>query len=147
MGERQVSTNLNAGSNTDYDKIVILNTSAPYSTPLLFDRLNIIDAMAEHCTEVIVFFYIDGIHQLNSDQIPSNFPNIGKHLEAMLKRHDNVQFLACSRCVGSRGYLDLEFSDFQNDTYLSQKFISGVKIVSIRSLAEFLKKGYKIMQI
>lgn len=127
--------------------IVIIMTDPPYSTPLLHDKLTLIEIIANKYEQVILFFYLDGIHQLNDNQMPQNFPNIAEIHKKLKENHTNITYMACSRCTGARGYIDPEKSDFASDVFHSDKLLPFVKIVSLRKLAKFKKKGYSIIQI
>ena len=50
--------------------IICLITEAPYYNPLLGSRLQILENFAQKAEKLVCFFYIEGIHQLNSEQIP-----------------------------------------------------------------------------
>ena len=130
-------------------KFLFLITESPYFSPLLPSQLDIIEKILEmksEGSEVVLFFYMDGIHQLNSEQFPQNFQNIGERYSKLHKRYPTIQFYACSRCTAARGYLDLQKSDIENNIFISRKLIPFVEIVSIRKLGENLKKGYRIIQ-
>ncbi|MHA1674657.1 MAG: DsrE family protein [Promethearchaeota archaeon] len=130
-------------------KFLFLMTESPYFSPLLPSNLDIIEKILELKTEVenvVLFFYMDGIHQLNSEQLTQNFQNIGKRYSKLHEEHPTLQFYACSRCTAARGYLDLQKSDIENNLFISKKLLPFVEIVSIRKLGEHLKDGYRIIQ-
>lgn len=128
-------------------KIVLLLTEGPYSSPMLPQRLQVIHEILKETEEIIFFFYIDGIHQLNSDQLPRNFRNIGDFYANLQSKHQNLAFFACSRCTAARGYLDLQKSNIEANIFLSSKLLPFVEVVSIRKLGELLSKGYRIIQV
>ncbi|MHA1518894.1 MAG: DsrE family protein [Promethearchaeota archaeon] len=130
-------------------KFLFLITESPYFSPLLPSYLDLIEKILEMNSEgsdVVLFFYMDGIHQLNSEQFPQNFQNIGERYSKLHKQYPTIQFYACSRCTAARGYLDLQKSDIENNIFISKKLMPFVEIVSIRKLGEHLKNGYRIIQ-
>ena len=130
-------------------KFLFLMTESPYFSPLLPSHLDIIEKILEmraEVSEVVLFFYMDGIHQLNSEQFPQNFQNIGERYIQLHENYPTLRFYACSRCTAARGYLDLQQSDIENNVFISRKLIPFVEIVSIRKLGEHLKNGFRIIQ-
>ncbi len=128
-------------------KWLCLLVESPYMYPLLADRLSIVENLTNISDEIVCFFYLDGIHQINSHQLPKNFENIEQIFTRIHQNHPKVRFLACSRCTAARGYVDLAASDFENSTFLSQKLVEFVEIVSIRKLGEILAHGFQIVHI
>ncbi len=130
-------------------KILFLITESPYFSPLLPSYLDLIEKILvinSEGSDVVLFFYMDGIHQLNSEQFPQNFQNIGERYSQLHDKYPTIQFYACSRCTAARGYLDLQQSDIENNIFISRKLMPFVEIVSIRKLGEHLKNGYRIIQ-
>lgn len=128
-------------------KIVCLLLDAPYYHPLLEQKLEMIKLLANKDIELVCFFYLDGIHQLNTDQFPKNFTNIGSFYEKIHQKYPKIQFLACSRCTGARGYINLNQSNWDQNNFLSSKLFNFVKIVSIRALGVLIAEGFQIIQL
>ena len=129
------------------EKIVCILFEAPYSTLFLAEKLFKLKKIISRVREAKLFFYLDGTHQLNQGQYSVNFDNIEQILTKIHQNHQHIEIYACSRCTAARGYIDLEKSDMENGRFISNKLIPFVKIVSINILGEFLKKGYRIIQI
>jgi len=127
-------------------KWLILITDPPYSQPLLGDRIKVIEKLANSGDQIIIFHYLDGVHLLNSEQLPRNFFNIGSYLQKIHDKYPQIQFLACSRCVAARGYLDLHLSNIEANIFVSKKFLPFAKVVSIRTLGKYLAEGYRVIQ-
>lgn len=127
-------------------KFVILLTDPPYSRPLLGDRIELIQRLAQHQHELILFHYLDGVHLLNSDQFPQNFRNITQMYLKLHKEFPHVPIYACSRCVAARGYLNIQQSNIENSIFIGQKMLPFVKIVSVRRLGEFIQQQYQVIQ-
>ncbi|MHA1619044.1 MAG: DsrE family protein [Promethearchaeota archaeon] len=127
-------------------KYLFLMTESPYFSPLLPSHLDVVEKILELNSKVVLFFYMDGIHQLNSEQFTQNFQNIGERYTKLNIKYPNLQFYACSRCTAARGYLDLQKSDIENSIFISKKLMPFVEIVSIRKLGKHLKDGYRIIQ-
>ncbi len=128
------------------EKLLILCLDAPYSTPLLADKLSFMKSASKLYQDVVVFFYIDGIHQLKEDQFARSVPEIG-HLLRELNSKSNLRFVACSRCSGARGYLDLKKSDIDNNLFVPQNLIEGVEIASILDVGKYISHGYRITRL
>ncbi|MCF2140399.1 MAG: DsrE family protein [Candidatus Lokiarchaeota archaeon] len=128
-------------------KILALVVDSPYSTPLLPEKIRIIKHLLEHQFEIALFFYIDGIHQLQTEQFPKNFANIGQQYAYLHQLYPDLQFYACSRCTAARGYISLNQSNLEEEYYVSSKLFPFVQIVSIRKFGELLAKGYRLLQL
>ncbi len=132
------------------EKWLCLLTDPPYTTPFLDQRLSIVRTFLDtnENVQIILFFYLDGIHQLNSDQFPRNVANIGAILTQLYQKYPKrLTFCACSRCTAARGYIDLSQSDLEQETYRSTKLLPFVHIVSIREFGAYLAQGYRCLQI
>src|SRR6056297_2172103 len=125
-------------------KIVVLITEAPYSKPLLIERLRYLENIARNCEYLVLFFYLDGIHQLHGGQSPKNFIDIESYWDNFAQKFENVEFMACSRCAGARGYIDFSQSDTEKNIYRAKDLLDFIKIVSILKLGKLVQKGYRL---
>jgi sulfur relay (sulfurtransferase) complex TusBCD TusD component (DsrE family) len=133
--------------NLSFKKWLCLITDSPYLHPKLNRRLQQIDHIARQSEELILFFYLDGIHQLNSEQYPKNFANIGKFYRNLHDQYPKIEFMACSRCTAARGYIDLTNSNFEQKEFFSQKLIPFIQIVSIHKFGDLIAQNYQVLQI
>ncbi|MHA1583689.1 MAG: DsrE family protein [Promethearchaeota archaeon] len=131
----------------NFKKIVCLMLDSPYQNPMMDHRLKIIENLAHNSESIILFHYFDGVHLLNNDQAPKNFTNIGRIYEDLYKKYPHIEFYACSRCTGARGYIDLKKSKMDQKIFISSKLLHFTRIVSVRILGELLSKDYHLIQI
>lgn len=128
-------------------KYLILITESPYSSPLLPERIKFIQFLLEKNYQIALFFYIDGIHQLQTDQFPQNFANIGQRYAYLHQQYPNLNFYACSRCTAARGYIDLSQSNLEEELFYSKKLYPFVQIVSVRKFGELMADGYQFIKL
>ena len=132
---------------TNSAKIVVLMLDAPYTTIFLPQKFSIVEHLAEMASDLVLFHYMDGIHQGNDSQFSQNMPNIMKILERLHQDFPKIKFFVCSRCTAARGYLNLEKSNFELQYFVPHKLLPFFEVVSIYKLGEFRENGFRIIQI
>ena len=61
-------------------KFLALLTQAPYTTPFLPSRMQIIEDLLEQSHTVVIFLYMDGLYTTKQGQQPRNFENLEKKI-------------------------------------------------------------------
>lgn len=128
-------------------KWLCLFTDGPYSHPLMYFKLDLIERLLQQGDEIVVFLYIDGVHLVNGHQYAVNFENIGNFFDKLSKKYSQFHVYTCSRCTAARGYLDMTKSQPDLGIFVPIKLLPFVKVVSVREFGKYLKSGYKLLQL
>lgn len=123
--------------NYDFKVVGCLQLESPYQNRTSVYVIQLLNMLKNANLIPELYLYLDGLHMGLKNQNPSEFENIGNSIEtiaqAMKYKDQPVQFLACSRCATSRGYVKEVDSE---GNFKSDYMINPIRIVNLRKIIE-----------